>query len=196
MNIKKLVKALLLIFVVLSFAVLIYKEFSPKSESNVTPVAATQVDKQPSVSEKSLPVPKSQTVKEAATKQKEKAPSPLTEVKSQNSKVIAYYCHGTFRCSTCRTIEKYSHDAIYQYFPKELSTGKLEFKPVNVEEGETRHYIQDYQLFSKSLIIVLYKDDKQVKWKNLKEVWIHAGDKEKFFQYVKDEVEGFLKEAQ
>ena len=195
MKIRKLVKALLLIFVVLSFAVLIYKEFSPKSESNVTPVAATQVDK-PSVSEKSLPLPEIQPSKEPATKWKEKAPLPLTEVKSQNSRVIAYYFHGTFRCSTCQTIEKYSHDAIYQYFPKELSTGKLEFKPVNVEEGETRHYIQDYQLFSKSLIIVLYKDDKQVKWKNLKEVWIHVGDKDKFFQYVKNEVEGFLKEAQ
>jgi len=195
LDIRKLIKALLLIFVVFSFAVLIYKEFSPKSESNVTPVAATQGDKT-SVSEKSLPVPESQAVKEAATKRKGKAPSPLTEVKTQNSRVIAYYCHGTFRCSTCRTIEKYSHDAIYQYFPKELSTGKLEFKAVNVEEEENRHYIKDYQLFSKSLIIVLYKDDKQVKWKNLKEVWIHVGDKDKFFRYVKDEVEGFLKEAQ
>jgi hypothetical protein len=195
LKIRKLVKALLLIFVVLSFAVFIYKEFSPKSESNVTAVAATQGDKT-SVSEKSLPVPESQPSKEPATKRKEKAPSPLTEVKSQNSKVIAYYFHGTFRCSTCQTIEKYSHDAIYQYFPKELSTGKLEFKAVNVEEGETRHYIKDYKLFSKSLIIALYKDDKEVKWKNLKEVWIHAGDKEKFYQYVKDEVEGFLKEAQ
>ncbi len=180
---------------VLSFAVLIYKEISPKSESNVTAVAATQGDKT-SVSEKSLPVSESQPSKEPATKQKEKAPSPLTEVKSQNFKVIAYYFHGNFRCTTCRTIEKYSGEAIEKYFSKELSTGKLEFKPVNVEEGETRHYIQDYQLFSKSLIIALYKDDKQVKWKNLKEVWIHAGDKEKFYQYVKDEIEGFLKEAQ
>ena len=195
MKIRKLVKALLFFFVVLSFAVLIYKEFSPKSESNVTAVAATQVDKT-SIAEKSLPVPKSQPSKEPATKQKQKTASPLTEVKAQNSKVIAFYCHGTFRCSTCQTIEKYSHDAIYQYFSKELSTGKLEFKAVNVEEEENRHYIKDYQLFSKSLILVLYKDDKQVKWKILKEVWIHAGDKEKFFQYVKDEVEGFLKEAQ
>jgi hypothetical protein len=193
LKIRKLVKALLLIFVVLSFAVLIYKEFSAKSESNATPVAATQVDN-PSLSEKSLPGSESQTV-EAATEQKQETPSPLAEVKAQNSRVIAFYCHGNFRCATCRNIEKYSGEAIEKYFSKELSTGKLEFKAVNVEEGENRHYIKDYQLFSRSLILVLYKDDKQVKWKNLKEVWTHAGDKEKFFQYVKDEVEGFLKEA-
>jgi hypothetical protein len=195
LNIRKLIKSLLFIFVALSLGVLIYKEFSPKSESNATDVSATQGDKT-SVSGQSLPVPKSQTAKEAATRQKEEVPSPRTTAASQASRVIAYYFHGNFRCTTCRTIEKYSGEAIEKYFSKELSTGKLVFKPVNVEEGENRHYIQDYQLFSKSLIIVLYKDDKQVKWKNLKEVWTYAGDKEKFYQYVKDEVEGFLKEAQ
>ena len=195
MDIRKLIKSLLFIFVVLSLGVLIYKEFSPKSEIKATNIVETRGEKT-TVSVEPVPAPKSQPLKEPATKQKQEAPSPLTAVKSQNSKLIAYYFHGTFRCTTCQTIEKYSHDAIYQYFPKELSTGKLEFKPVNVEEGEPRHYIKDYQLFSKSLIIVLFKDDKQVKWKNLKEVWIHVGDKDKFFRYVKDEVEGFLKEAQ
>ncbi len=158
----------------------------------LTAVAATQVDKM-SVSEKSLPVPESQPSKEPATKQKEKAPSPLTEVKAQNSKVIAYLFPWDVQMFDMPTIEKYSHDAIYQYFAKELSTGKLEFKSVNVEEEENRHYIKDYQLFSKSLILVLYKDDKQVKWKNLPDVWKLVRDKDKFFQYVKDEVEKFLK---
>ena len=195
MDIKKLIKSLLFIFVVLSLGVLIYKEYSPKSESNVTDVTATKVDTV-AVSGESVPAPENRPLKEPATKQKEKAPSPLTEVKAQNSKVIAFYCHGNFRCTTCRAIEKYSGEAIEKYFSKELSTGKLEFKAVNVEEEENRHYIKDYQLFSRSLILVLFKDDKQVKWKNLKEVWIHVGDKEKFYQYVKDEVEGFLKEAQ
>ena len=191
MDIRKLIKSLLFIFVVVSLGVLIYKEFSPKSESNAVDVAATRADKT-TVSVESVPAPDNQPSKEPATKQKEEVPSPRT---TQTSKVIAYYFHGNFRCTTCRTIEKYSGEAIEKYFSKELTNGRLEFKPVNVEEGENRHYIQDYQLFSKSLIIVLYKDDKQVKWKNLKEVWIHVGDKEKFFQYVKDEAEKFLKET-
>jgi len=195
LKIRKLVKALLLIFVALSFTVLIYKEFSPKSESNVTAVAATQGDKT-SVPEKSLPVPESQPSKEPATKQKEKAPSPLTEVKSQNSKVIAYYFHGTFRCSTCRTIEEYSHDAIQTYFAKELGNRRLEFRPVNVEEPENKHFIQDYQLVTRSLVLSLVSDGKEKKWKNLPDVWTLVKDKDKFFQYVKNEVEGLLKEAQ
>ena len=99
MDIRKLIKRLLFIFVVVSLVVLIYKEFSPKSESNATDVTVTKSDAM-SVSGKSLPVPENHSSKEPATKQKEEAPSPRTEVKSQDSKIIAYYFHGTFRCTT------------------------------------------------------------------------------------------------
>jgi len=178
----------------LSFAVLIYKEFSPKNESNATDVATTQGDKT-SVSGKSVLVTESQSAKEPATKQKEEALSPHIAVKSQNSKVIAYYFHGTFRCSTCRTIEEYSHDAVQTYFAKELGNGKLEFRPVNVEEPGNKHFIRDYQLVTRSLVLSLVSDGKETKSKNLPDVWKLARDKDKFFQYVKDEIEKFLKET-
>ena len=194
MDIKKLIKSLLFIFVVLSLGVLIYKEFSPKGESNAVNVAATRADKT-TVSVEPVSAPKSQPLKETATKQKEEAPSPLTAVKSQNSKLIAYYFHGTFRCTTCRTIEQYSHDAIQMYFAKELGNGSLEFRPVNIEEPENKHFIQDYQLVTKSLVLSLMSNGKETKWKNLADVWKLVRDKDKFFQYVKDEVEKFLKET-
>ena len=195
MDIRKLIKSLLFVFVVVSFAFLVYKEYSPKSASNATDFAVTRGDKT-SVSSESVPRSESQTAREVITKQKEEAPSPLTEVKSQNSKLIAYYFHGTFRCTTCRTIEQYSHDAIQMYFAKELGNGTLEFRPVNIEEPENKHFIQDYQLVTRSLVLSLMSDGKETKWKNLADVWKLVGDKEQFFQYVKNEVEGLLKEAQ
>jgi hypothetical protein len=142
-----------------------------------------------------VPVPESKPLKERVTKQKEEAPSSQIAVPSHNAKVIAYYFHGTFRCSTCRTIEQYSHDAIQTYFTKELGNGKLEFRPVNVEEPGNKHFIQDYQLVTKSLVLSLISDGKETKSKNLADVWKLVRDKDKFFQYVKDEVEKFLKET-
>ena len=193
MNIRKLIKTLLFIFIVVSLGVLMYKEFSPKSESKATNIVETRGEKA-TVSVEPTPAPKSRPLKEPATKQKQETPSPLTEVKSQNSKVIVYYFHGTFRCTTCQNIEKYSKEAIEHYFPNELKNGKLEFKALNVEEAENRHYIQDYQLFSRALVISLVKQDKEATWKNLTDVWKHVRDKDKFFQYVKDEVDKLLKE--
>jgi len=194
LDIRKLIKSLLFIFVVLSLGVLIYKEFSPKSEIKATNIVETRGEKT-TVSVESVPTPKSRPLKEPATKQKEEAPSPHTAVKSQNSKLIAYYFHGTFRCTTCRTIEQYSHDAIQMYFAKELGNGGLEFRPVNIEEPENKHFIQDYQLVTRSLVLSLMSDGKETKWKNLADVWKLVRDKDKFFQYVKDEVEKFLKET-
>ncbi|OGW52346.1 MAG: hypothetical protein A2Y81_03945 [Nitrospirae bacterium RBG_13_43_8] len=173
---------------------LVYKEFSPKNESNATNIAETRGDKT-TASVKSVSAPESRSSKELATKQKEGTPSPQTEVKSQNFRVIAYYFHGTFRCSTCRTIEEYSHDAIQTYFAEELGNGRLAFRPINLEEPGNKHFIQDYQLVTRSLVLSLVSDGKETKWKNLADVWKLVRDKERFFQYVKDEVKIFLKET-
>jgi hypothetical protein len=194
LKIRKLIKYLLLFFIVVSFALLVYKEISPKKQSDTTNIAEALGDKT-TVSVKSVPAPESKPSKEPATKQQEKASLPLTEVKFQNSKVIAYYFHGTFRCSTCRTIEQYSHDAIQMYFAKELGNGRLEFRPVNVEEPGNKHFIQDYQLVTKSLVLSLVSDGKETKSENLADIWKLVRDKDKFFQYVKDEVEKFLRET-
>ncbi|MBE0425964.1 MAG: hypothetical protein IBX72_04855 [Nitrospirae bacterium] len=194
MNIRQLIKSLLLIFVVFSFSFLLYKEFSQKSESNATNFAETQGDKT-SVSGHSVPLPENLPAREAPRQTSERDSSIQSAAKTHTSKVIAYYFHGTFRCSACRTIERYSQEAIEQYFRNELQNGTLEFRHVNVEEPDNRHFIQDYQLFTRSLVLSMETDGKEIQWKNLKAVWTHVRDRERFFQYVKDEVEGFLKET-
>lgn len=189
MNTKKIVTRLLLIFVFLSTTFLAYKEFvqggHEKENQGAEIKAKNPVSQEPPIRKIS---------QEIVSKPENEAATLKAALQPAKSKVIAYYFHGTFRCSTCRTIEKYSHDAIQQYFLKELGNGKLEFKPLNVEDPENRHYIQDYQLFSKSLVLSLVTDGKEIKWKNLTDVWTYVRDKEKYYQYVKDEIDNFLKE--
>lgn len=182
MNIKRILSISLLIFIAFSIVFLVHKEFSRKNNDNANTYAEMQTQN-PLPDQNSNSRNKHTSAKEHTSQ-------------AMRSKVIAYYFHGTYRCSTCQTIEQYSREAIEQYFSKELDDKTLEFKPLNVDDPENRHYIQDYELFTKSLVIVLYKDDKQVKWKNLENVWKYAGDKEKFYQYVKGEVENFLKESE
>jgi hypothetical protein len=106
--------------------------------------------------------------------------------------VIAYYFHTNTRCSTCVKIEQYSHEAIEQGFPNELKNGTLEMRVVNYEQPENRHFIQDYKLVSKSLVLVNTVDGKQTKWTNLKLVWQLTGHKDAFLNYVRKEVRGYL----
>ncbi|MFA5147861.1 MAG: nitrophenyl compound nitroreductase subunit ArsF family protein [Candidatus Omnitrophota bacterium] len=101
------------------------------------------------------------------------------------ARVVAYYFHGTARCPTCHKLEQYSKEAIGDGL-----------KVINVEEKENEHYIKDYQLYTKSLILSLVVNGKETKWKNLDKIWEYAGNKQKFIDYVKNEAAGLLKEAQ
>ena len=112
----------------------------------------------------------------------------------QKRKLIAYYFHGTARCASCRAIEAYSAEAIQKAFDKELKEGTLEWKPVNVEEKGNEHFVQDYKLYTKSLILSEVLGGKQTSWKNLDKVWELLRDKDAFEKYVQDEVRACLAE--
>ncbi len=112
------------------------------------------------------------------------------------TKIMAYYFHGTFRCYTCTNMEKYSREAIEANFKDALASGKLEFLSVNVEDRGNEHFVNDYQLYTKTLILSLVKDGKEVKSKNLDKIWELARNKQKFIDYVTSEISGFMKDAQ
>jgi hypothetical protein len=112
-----------------------------------------------------------------------------------NSFVVAYYFHGNFRCGSCRTIQQYSEEAIESHFGGALKSGVLRYETVNVDESANRHFVRDYQLVTRSLIIVAFKDGKQVQWKNLSGVWQHLSNKGAFHDYVKREIETYLKDV-
>lgn len=115
---------------------------------------------------------------------------------SPQAKVIAYYFHGSFRCFTCTNMEKFTRDAIETNFKDALASGNLEFKAVNVEERGNEHFVDDYKLYTKSLILSLVKDGKEVKSKNLDKIWELARNKQKFMDYVTGELSEFMKDAQ
>jgi len=77
-------------------------------------------------------------------------------------------------------------------FPDELKSGKLELRVVNYEKPENRHFIEDYKLVTKSLILVKLVDGKQTEWTNLKLVWQLYKNEEAFFNYVNQEVRKYL----
>lgn len=112
------------------------------------------------------------------------------------SAVTAYYFHGSVRCPTCRALEQYSKEAIETNFKDALASGKLEFKVVNVEDEGNEHFVKEYQLYTKSLILSFVKEGKETQWKNLGKIWEYVGNKQRFIDYVKSEVAAALKEAQ
>jgi len=117
---------------------------------------------------------------------------PPTGFAAEN-KVIAYYFHGSFRCATCQKLEQYSKEAIEANFPDELAKGTLEFKPVNVDKKENEHFVDDYHIYTKSLILSKVEDNKELQYKNLDKIWEYVSNRKKFSDYVVSEIREFLK---
>ncbi len=134
----------------------------------------------------------SESRKPAAADGSQQSSSTATDPKT---KVIAYYFHGNFRCVSCRKLESLSQQAVMAGFPEELSQGELRWAAVNVEQGGNGHFISDYRLFSRSLVLVRFKDGKQVEYKNLIKAWELLQDDEALKKYVQAEVRSFLQES-
>jgi hypothetical protein len=109
--------------------------------------------------------------------------------------VVAYYFHGRVRCASCVKIGNLSGKAIRDRFPEELRKGLLAFREVNIDEPENRHFIDDFGLSSQSLVIVEYRDGRQVRWKNLEKVWTLLDSEKEFLPYVQDGVSSYLNGA-
>jgi hypothetical protein len=116
-------------------------------------------------------------------------------VSTNSAKVVAYYFHGNFRCVSCRKLESVSHDAVLSGFPKELQRGDLQWATVNVEQRGNEHFISDYRLFSRALVLVRFRNGHQVEYKNLMKAWELLRDDEALKKYVQSEVRAYLQES-
>lgn len=110
------------------------------------------------------------------------APGPSAET-------LVYYFHATVRCATCRTIEAYAHETVASAFAPDLKAGSLQWKAVNVDEPLNRHFIRDFQLYTRSVVVVDAKNPKR--YKVLDQVWQLVRDREAFQRYVEQEVRAF-----
>ncbi|HSN56151.1 MAG TPA: nitrophenyl compound nitroreductase subunit ArsF family protein [Candidatus Sulfomarinibacteraceae bacterium] len=108
--------------------------------------------------------------------------------------VVAFYFHGNVRCATCRTIEAYAHDAIHAGFAGELDDGALSWRVVNVDEPENKHFVQDFQLVTRSVVLAELRDGKVVRFTNLDKVWQLVRNRDDFVDYIQNETREFLGE--
>ena len=183
MKIRIIATAVLLAFVAASVAFIIVKESRRETPSN-------KEETQSAVGAAQVPAATGDRGAGAA-----QPPAAIDERAGKGQAVqngiIAYYFHGTRRCPTCRKLEAYSREAIETGFAEEMKDGKLVWRVVNVEDPGNEHYVRDYGLSTKSVILVAVNDGKEERWKNLSRIWELVGDKTAFITYVQGELEDF-----
>ncbi|HOI42360.1 MAG TPA: nitrophenyl compound nitroreductase subunit ArsF family protein [Elusimicrobiales bacterium] len=202
----KAVKALLMGFVALSVAAGVYKianspccdaypeetvsapVAAPKVPAQApAPVQAPRAKAQAPVAAAPAPVPSARPVPVAA------APEPAAAPRSaEPKKAMVYYFYTSARCYSCNLIERYTREAVENNFREPYKGWQVDFLGVNLDGPGQKHFVSDYRLTNKSVVVQKFDGEKPGEWKNLQDVWRMLGNQELFTGYVVGEIQGLL----
>ncbi len=95
--------------------------------------------------------------------------------------------------ATCLKIESLTRTVVQNNFQAELENGSLEWQSVNVDTNENKHFIKEFNLYTRSVVLVEMIDSKQSNWKNLDQVWQLVHKEDNFKPYIRNEIKTYLK---
>ena len=119
----------------------------------------------------------------AKAKPAKKAAAKSTTDEKALKNITVYYFHGNARCSSCRKLEQYTKEAVELNFSTGPFAGRAHFSAVNIDKPENQHFIADYKLVSKAVVL---QPEKGGKWTNLDQIWLKLEDKDAFLAYIRD----------
>lgn len=120
------------------------------------------------------------------------ADTSLPVVPGNGRVVVAYYFYSTLRCDNCLRIEAWTKGAIDSAFVEQLQNGYLWWRPLNTDVPDYAHFVEEYKLETKSLIVAEFRNGQRQRWKICERVWDLLEDKPAFLAYIQKEVRDYL----
>ncbi len=133
--------------------------------------------------------------KESSKPAPEQAATAIAEASQNDAVVTVYYFHSNRRCKTCLKLEDLAAKATVAGFQEELTSGRVEFEVVNYEDDGNESYVQTYELYAASVIVVDHRSGTDDRWVNLDKIWELVDDRTAYFEYVQTAVRAYLDET-
>ena len=108
-------------------------------------------------------------------------------------RVVAMYFHRTQRCPTCLKMGSYSEEAVKKGFAKQVKEGSVEFHYVDFQDKKNAAPAKGYKISGPALVVAKVKENKVKETKDLKDIWTKVREKPEFLNYVRENVEAYLK---
>ncbi len=119
------------------------------------------------------------------------AVEPIPEVKG-NQVVMTYFISGE-RCSACKTIESLAKETAEREFAGDVADSRLVFRVIDTGKPGNGHFVKDYQLTSKMVVLSHRVDGKETEWKAMEKVWDLLEDPPAYRAYLAEGIKGYLK---
>lgn len=102
--------------------------------------------------------------------------------------LVVYYFDMGKDCSTCLNLESYTHETLTTYFADDLASGAIQWRVVDVDVSEHGHFVEDFGLYTKSVVLAEYTAGEVVAYNNLSRIWELVYDKTAYMDYVREQV--------
>ena len=102
--------------------------------------------------------------------------------------LVVYYFNGNFHCPTCDNFEAYTCKTLESDFAEPMKQGRLQWRVVNVDLPANRHFIREYRVISRTIVLATFRDGKQVRSRTLDRIWDLVANEGDFTRYIHDEV--------
>ena len=106
-----------------------------------------------------------------------------------------YFFYNDIYCTTCEKLENYALQAIQVHYADELKLGLLQWRTLDMTAPENKHYVVDFGLYSKSIVLLAFNDGELTRFKNLEDIWDRIDNQEDYAQYIRTSLETFMHEA-
>lgn len=116
---------------------------------------------------------------------------PVSESRAGPLVTVTYFTTSV-RCASCMRIEEWTRKAVDSRFADEVAAGRVSFRMVYTDTPANEHYIQDYQLVSKSVVVAESLEGREQEWVNLQDVWLLLHDEQAFADYIAGAVAAHL----
>ena len=113
----------------------------------------------------------------------------------RDNQVVVYYFHRKFRCQSCEVLESTLKDTLQITYADHFGAGRLAMCVINVDAPENRHYLDKFDIFSNSVIIVEKKNGEILRSRAVESIWDVSQDRDAISHLLQAEVKGFLPES-
>lgn len=136
---------------------------------------------------------KKDTEQDAASEQKNSLKTVQIRDSKPVEKIQVFLFHNTQRCYSCVTMGKYAKETVERNFQKELNSGKIEFREINIDLPENKEVADKFKAAGSSLFLNSIIDGQN----NIEEdaqAWRLISDEQAFVSYLSDKLRGIFGE--
>lgn len=101
-------------------------------------------------------------------------------IRHADPQLVAFYFHGNKRCTSCNEIESLTRAA----YAKDIEANALAFRSINVDQSEHAHFVADFQLATRTVVLAEEAGGKITRYQRLDKCWELFDDPVSFTAYL------------